>query len=92
MYTVGDVRADRKAHPAQGAAEEGSAGQAIYVVITPNRNLLTPPLRLGLLPGVLRRSLIDSGRALEAELTLDDCASEFLIGNALRGLHPALFQ
>jgi para-aminobenzoate synthetase/4-amino-4-deoxychorismate lyase len=48
--------------------------------------LLTPPLRLGLLPGVLRRSLIESGRAREAELTLDDLAGGFLIGNALRGL------
>ena len=52
--------------------------------------LLTPPARLGLLPGVLRRSLLDSGQALEAELTLDDLAGGFLIGNALRGLIPAV--
>ncbi|PNU03978.1 aminodeoxychorismate synthase component I [Novosphingobium guangzhouense] len=51
--------------------------------------LLTPRARLGLLPGVLRRSLIDSGRAVEADLTLDDLAGGFLIGNALRGLIPA---
>jgi len=51
--------------------------------------LLTPPLKLGLLPGVLRRSLIDEGRAEEADLTLDDLAAGFLIGNALRGLIPA---
>lgn len=51
--------------------------------------LLTPPANLGLLPGVLRRSLIDTGRAVEAELTLDDLAGGFLIGNALRGLMPA---
>ncbi|MFC0203542.1 aminodeoxychorismate synthase component I [Novosphingobium soli] len=51
--------------------------------------LLTPAARLGLLPGVLRRSLLDSGRAVEAELTLDDLAGGFLIGNALRGLMPA---
>ncbi|KMS55326.1 para-aminobenzoate synthase [Novosphingobium barchaimii LL02] len=51
--------------------------------------LLTPPASLGLLPGVLRRSLLDSGRASEAELTLDDLAGGFLIGNALRGLMPA---
>ena len=48
--------------------------------------LLTPPLRLGLLPGVLRASLIAEGRAVEAELTLDDLAGGFFIGNALRGL------
>ncbi|MEY4237860.1 MAG: aminodeoxychorismate synthase component [Pseudomonadota bacterium] len=51
--------------------------------------LLTPPAQLGLLPGVLRRSLIEAGRAVEAELTLDDLAGGFLIGNALRGLVPA---
>lgn len=51
--------------------------------------LLTPPAALGLLPGVLRRSLIDAGRAREAELTLDDLAGGFLVGNALRGLMPA---
>lgn len=51
--------------------------------------LLTPPAGLGLLPGVLRRSLIDQGRAIEAELKLDDLAGGFLIGNALRGLIPA---
>ena len=52
--------------------------------------LLTPPAGLGLLPGVLRRSLIEAGRAEEAELTLDDLADGFLIGNALRGLMPAV--
>jgi para-aminobenzoate synthetase/4-amino-4-deoxychorismate lyase len=51
--------------------------------------LLTPPATLGLLPGVLRRSLIDGDRAREAELTLDDLADGFLIGNALRGLMKA---
>jgi para-aminobenzoate synthetase/4-amino-4-deoxychorismate lyase len=51
--------------------------------------LLTPPARLGLLPGVLRRSLIDAGRAVEAELTLADLSDGFFIGNALRGLIPA---
>ncbi|MGF7155903.1 aminodeoxychorismate synthase component I [Novosphingobium gossypii] len=51
--------------------------------------LLTPPATLGLLPGVLRRSLLEQGSAVEAELTLDDLAAGFLIGNALRGLVPA---
>ncbi|MBS0253839.1 MAG: aminodeoxychorismate synthase component I [Proteobacteria bacterium] len=51
--------------------------------------LLTPPARLGLLPGVLRRSLLDAGRAVEAELRLEDLAGGFLIGNALRGLVAA---
>lgn len=51
--------------------------------------LLTPPAALGLLPGVLRRSLTEEGRAVEAELTLDDLKDGFLIGNALRGLMKA---
>jgi para-aminobenzoate synthetase/4-amino-4-deoxychorismate lyase len=51
--------------------------------------LLTPPASLGLLPGVLRQSLLDEGRAREAELTLDDLAGGFLLGNAVRGLTPA---
>ena len=51
--------------------------------------LLTPPAGLGLLPGVLRRHLLDEGRAQEAELRLEDLSAGFLIGNALRGLVPA---
>ena len=52
--------------------------------------LVTPPLARGLLPGVLRAELIDSGRAIEGELTPDDLAGGFFIGNALRGLIPAV--
>ncbi len=55
----------------------------------PGGSLLTPPARLGLLPGVLRQSLIEEGRALEAELRLDDLEQGFFIGNALRGLMAA---
>ncbi|GAA0267296.1 aminodeoxychorismate synthase component I [Alteraurantiacibacter aestuarii] len=51
--------------------------------------LLTPPASLGLLPGVLRRHLLDEGRALEAELTPDDLAGGFLLGNSVRGLMKA---
>lgn len=51
--------------------------------------LLTPPLALGLLPGVLRRSLIEAGRAREAELRVVDLAGGFYLGNAVRGLMPA---
>ena len=51
--------------------------------------LLTPPLRLGLLPGVLRRHLIEEGKAIEAELTVADLADGFLLGNATRGLMAA---
>ena len=52
--------------------------------------LLTPPLSCGLLPGVLRRSLLEAGRAEEARLMPDDLRDgEILMGNALRGLIPA---
>ena len=43
----------------------------------------------GLLPGVLRRKLLDEGRAREAELTLADLAGGFLLGNSVRGLMKA---
>lgn len=51
--------------------------------------LLTPPARLGLLPGVLREYLIEKGQAREAELTLGDLAGGFQLGNAVRGLFAA---
>ncbi len=55
----------------------------------PDGVLLTPPTHLGLLPGVLRASLIADGKAREAELTLGDLADGFWIGNAVRGLMRA---
>ena len=52
--------------------------------------LLTPALACGLLPGVLRASLIASGEAREAVLTRDDLASgDVFMGNSVRGLVPA---
>ena len=52
--------------------------------------LVTPPLRNGLLPGILRAELLESGRAIEAPLTRADLAGGFFIGNAVRGLIPAI--
>ena len=51
--------------------------------------LLTPPLARGLMPGILRAKLIEEGRAEEAELTPDDLAGGFFVGNVVRGLIPA---
>jgi len=51
--------------------------------------LQTPPLARGLLPSVLRRELIDQGKAQEADLRPEDLAGGFLLGNSLRGLSPA---
>lgn len=52
--------------------------------------LRTPPLALGLLPGVLRSGLVDSGGAVEANVSRDDLHGQFFVGNALRGLMPAV--
>ncbi len=69
-----------------GLVTEGSISN---IFVERDGRLLTPPVSLGLLPGVLRRSLLDEGRAHEHELTLDDLAEGFFIGNAVRGLMKA---
>ncbi len=48
--------------------------------------LATPPLERGLLPGILRETLIEEGRAVEADIARADLEGEFFIGNAVRGL------
>ncbi len=52
--------------------------------------LLTPPRSRGLLPGTLRARLLDEGRAIEADLCAEDLSRGFFIGNAVRGLIPAI--
>jgi len=71
--------------------EDGLVTEGCFTNVFVERDgvLLTPPARLGLLPGVLREALIEDGRACEAELTLDDLADGFLLGNAVRSLFPA---
>jgi para-aminobenzoate synthetase/4-amino-4-deoxychorismate lyase len=80
------------AHEALFLRDDGLLTEGCFTSLFVERGgqLLTPPAGLGLLPGVLRRSLIEAGRAVEADLTLDDLAGGFLIGNALRGLMPAV--
>ncbi|MBO9575987.1 MAG: aminotransferase class IV [Sphingobium sp.] len=51
--------------------------------------LLTPPASRGLLPGILRQSLLDLGEAVEADLTVSDLEGGFFIGNASRGMVAA---
>jgi para-aminobenzoate synthetase/4-amino-4-deoxychorismate lyase len=50
--------------------------------------LLTPALRCGVLDGTLRRELIETGRAAEAVLMLEDMekAERVWLGNSVRGL------
>ena len=66
-----------------------SEGSFTNIFVERDGRLLTPPASLGLLPGILRRSLIEDGKAQEAPLTRVDLAGGFLIGNALRGLMRA---
>ncbi len=65
-----------------GLLTEGSTTNIF--VRNENGTLLTPPARLGLLPGVLRRTLLDEGRAREAELRIEDLEAGFFLGNAVR--------
>ncbi len=52
--------------------------------------LQTPPLSCGLLAGVLRAELLETGRAREARLRPQDMQGHaFFLGNSLRGLIPA---
>ncbi len=73
------------------ARDDGQVTEGSFTNIFVERHgeLLTPPVSLGLLPGVLRRSLLASGKAREVPLTIDDLADGFLVGNALRGLMKA---
>jgi para-aminobenzoate synthetase / 4-amino-4-deoxychorismate lyase len=68
---------------AEGFLTEGSFTN---IFVPRGELLLTPPLARGLLPGVLRGELIESGRAIEAELTPLDLQQDFFIGNSARGL------
>jgi para-aminobenzoate synthetase/4-amino-4-deoxychorismate lyase len=92
FYQAGIKAAQRAgAHEALFLRDDGLITEGCFTNVFLERDgkLLTPATALGLLPGVLRRSLIDTGRATEAELRLDDLADGFLIGNARRGLMPA---
>lgn len=52
--------------------------------------LVTPPLRCGLLPGVLRAELLASGACREAVLRTGDLhRARLMVGSSLRGLIPA---
>lgn len=71
---------------ADGLVTEGSFTN---VFVERDGALITPAARLGLLPGVLRESLLRSGRAAEGDIRPVDLQAGFFIGNAVRGLLPA---
>jgi len=64
-------------------------GSRTIIFVERDGKLLTPPVVRGLIPGILRAKLIDEGKAEEADLTPDDLAQGFFVGNIVRGLIPA---
>ena len=74
------------------AGPDGSLTEGSFTTIFVERDgtLVTPPLARGLLPGVLRAELIAEGRAVEGDLAPADLTDGFFMGNALRGLMPAV--
>ncbi len=92
-----DARAVAQDHGADEALfirDDGllTEGSVSNIFVERDGLLLTPPATLGLLPGVYRQSLIENGRAREAELTLADLENGFFLGNALRMLCPAVLK
>ncbi len=86
-----EAAADAGAFEALLVRDDGLVTEGSFTNLFVEREgtLVTPPATLGLLPGVLRHSLIAQDLAREQELTLDDLADGFLVGNALRGLMRA---
>ena len=71
---------------------EVAEGARSNVFVERDGVFLTPPLSSGCLPGVLRTELLATGRAREAVLWPDDLQTGFWLGNALRGLMPAMLR
>ena len=61
-------------------------GSITALFVERDGRLLTPRLESGLLPSILRRELLESGKAIESDLSIGDLAGGFLVGNSLRGL------
>lgn len=64
-------------------------GGITTIFVPRDGRLVTPPLSRGLLPGVLRRHLIENGEAVEDDVRLTDLQNGFQLGNSVRGLIPA---
>jgi len=81
-----DSGADEVVFVHDGSLTEGS----FTSVFVPRGDVLVTPRAGPLLPGVLRAELLASGRAIEGDLSPADLADGFYVGNALRGLLPAV--
>ncbi len=64
-------------------------GSFTNIFVERGDRLVTPPLTRGLLPGVLRASLLEMGEAVEGDLRPYDLERGFFIGNAARGMVSA---
>ena len=64
------------------------------LVLKINGKLYTPPINLGILPGIYRQCLLEKGQVEEKVLTLKDLAqAEAIYGcNAVRGLYELEFE
>jgi para-aminobenzoate synthetase/4-amino-4-deoxychorismate lyase len=67
-------------------------GSFTNIFVPQGGKLRTPPASRGLLPGILRERLIASGEAEESDLVAADLVEGFYIGNAARGLIPAVLR
>ncbi len=96
-YRLHHKTSDRRVYDADGLGEgvhpvfvngEGhvTEGAIWNIFVERDGKLLTPPANRGLLPGVLRRELLEDGRAVEADLKAEDLEGGFLLGNSVRGL------
>jgi para-aminobenzoate synthetase/4-amino-4-deoxychorismate lyase len=86
-----DARRDSGAFECVFLGDDGGVTEGSFTSVFVARGgvLVTPPLALGLLPGVLRGRLVAEGRAVEGRVTPADLVGGFFIGNALRGLMAA---
>jgi len=78
-------------HNKSGELLETSIGNLVLKIAG---NLYTPPIRLGILPGIYRQYLLETGQVEEKVLTLADLAqAEVIYGcNAVRGLYELIIQ
>ena len=96
-YKTTDRRFYDKARQEDGAYEtifcgpDGklTEGSRTSIFVERDGKLKTPPIGRGLIPGILRAKLIEEGKAEEADLTPEDLAQGFYVGNIVRGLIPA---
>jgi len=69
--------------------DELAEGSRTNIFVRQGDLLVTPTLAAGVLDGVLRRELIETGKCREQVLTLNDLRGEVFLGNSLRGLTAA---